>query len=1496
MRTVGICIGASTVTVACIREAEKVIAIEKTRSISHEGNPREILLDLLSKDSIKNADRIVVTGRKLRHFVNATALSEPEAVEEAYKYMSRIKNGGDKSSKTMAFSTSPAVIVSAGGETFMVYRLDSKGRITEVKSGNKCASGTGEFFLQQLKRMDLPIEEAIEIADSDHPYKVAGRCSVFCKSDCTHALNKGAAKSNVVAGLCKMMADKIIELLKGEDKSKVILVGGSSSNKIMVGYLKEAGLDVEIPSHSHCFEALGAAVWALENKTASINTDKIFKAGKNDFPHHKALSEAKTKVRFMESVRGKANKDDVCILGLDVGSTTTKAVLMRKEDQAILAGVYLRTNGDPVAASRKCYEGINSQLGVPVNIIGLGITGSGRQISGLHALSPAVINEIIAHARAAAFFDPKVDTLFEIGGQDAKYTYLTNGVASDYAMNEACSAGTGSFLEESALEALNLKVEDIGEIAIKGEQPPNFNDQCAAFIGSDIKTAIQNGISKADIAAGLVYSICLNYLNRVKGNRAVGQKVFMQGGVCYNKAVPAAMANLTGREIIVPPEPGLMGAFGVALETMSMLDIAQIEPQKFDLAELADRRVDYEDPFICSGGKEKCDRKCRIARIRIGDKTYPFGGACNKYYNLLANKKEVKTDELDLVALRERLLLQFAELNTLCENQKKIHHTQIKEYAGGLESYGNEVTLSRSKISSAKKVGINFSLMVNTLFPLYSVFFKSLGYEVVYPQKSDADGVSRKGSAFCRPVEQAHGTLRELLRLKPDIIFLPHVKAFPVPGGQDVSVCCPFVQSEPYLLKSAFPELEKITVLSPVLDMTTGYEAAEQVFIDMAKKLGHNVDEAKLSFSEGVRAQNDFHKELVKEGKKALKAVEDSPDTAVILFGRPYNAFSGFGNMGIPRKLVSRGYRVIPQDFLPVFDEESHDKMYWASGQWILKAARFVARNEKLFGVYITNFSCGPDSFLLTYFRNIMGRKPSLTLELDSHTADAGVDTRIEAFLDVVRRYRDMEASVIPDDMNSAANRDMNAAAENNRLLSSTPDKELFQTAEVVKIANKVYVVTADGEKYPINHPKVKILIPAMGEIGAKMLAATLSYVGANTVALPTPGEKELNLGRSYTSCKECLPLLLTYGSLMRYLDEVWNGEDILVNFMPEASGPCRFGQYNVMMRELVGQKGLKNVAMLSLTAENSYAGFGVKFALRAWQSIVLSDVLDDMYSAIMALAKDPKTAKEIFNKVSEDLLEGIRTKSWPALRRSIAAASKILGAIPRRAELEDIPSIALTGEIYVRRDEFSRRYLVERLSKKGFWVRIAPVAEWIHYCDYIVQNKLVAKSKLFDQVKNRLTCMVKNPYEFEIKSILAETGLYKINDNNVEDLVEAASEVISPRLTGETVLTVGAALSEIVEEVDGVISLGPFGCMPARISEALVTQNLKDTKLKVSREKELVRRVMEEHPALPFLTIETDGNAFPQLIESRLEAFLLQVERVYKTTKVCQGDGGLTF
>jgi predicted CoA-substrate-specific enzyme activase len=739
---------------------------------AHEGDPKQTLLAALKDLDLASFDKVVATGRKFRNFLNLTSIPEPEAVEYAYQFVKPPN------------VDSPAVI-SAGGETFMVYALDSSGRISNVITGNKCASGTGEFFLQQLRRMNVSLEEATQWAAVEEPHHVSGRCSVFCKSDCTHATNKGVPKSRVTAGLCKMMANKVLELLKKVERRNLMITGGTARNRMMIEYLHEEIPGLIVPEEAPYFEALGAALWALDHTTDPYpGQSELFVSGAASFDRLPPLQDFVDQVEFKTMETGKIRPGDTCIIGLDVGSTTTKAILLRTADNALLASIYLRTNGDPVGASRECYDSILEQVKgyvepSHISVIGLGVCGSGRQIAGLHALTDGVINEIVAHATAAVYFDPEVDTIFEIGGQDAKYTYITNAVPSDYAMNEACSAGTGSFLEESAFETLGVKMEDIADVALKGRQPPNFNDQCAAFIASDIKNAIHEGVQHEDIVAGLVYSICMNYSNRVKGNRPVGDKVFMQGGVCYNRAVPLAMASLSGKPIIVPPEPGLMGAFGVALEIKKRIENGLMDERQFDLETLANREVQYGKTFNCKGGKEKCDRNCEIARIEIEGQKYPFGGACNRYYNLRRNV-HYDLEKLDLVRIRQNLIF---------------------------EKYGvkkpQEIGMNRKGT-----IGFNRSFLVNNYYPLYSNFFVELGYEVVLPDVASQEGIDQKNAAFCFPAELAHGFFYSLLESENPLnyLFLPHFKAVPSVDDQvsTQSQVCPLVQGETFFLQSTY--------------------------------------------------------------------------------------------------------------------------------------------------------------------------------------------------------------------------------------------------------------------------------------------------------------------------------------------------------------------------------------------------------------------------------------------------------------------------------------------------------------------------------------------------------------------------------------------------------------------------------------------------------------------------------------------------------------------
>ncbi|HET6460109.1 MAG TPA: acyl-CoA dehydratase activase [Syntrophales bacterium] len=1414
MKSLGICIGASTISaVGIARDGDNQIHKTSISVKPHNGNPRHALLELLSNIDSSAYDRIAITGRKFRHSVNLSSISEPEAVESALFYF----NGNGQNLDA---------IISAGGETFVVYVLGKDGRICSVQTGNKCASGTGEFFIQQLRRIGVSLTEAASFANEKSPYKVSGRCSVFCKSDCTHATNKGVPKGRIAAGLCKMMAGKIIEIIKQIPQNDIMIIGGTAQNPVMISYLKEKIRNLIVPEEAPYFEALGSALWALNHETIKLpERIHIFKRGKDSFSLLPPLTNAAGMVDFRSAEKGTVQENDRCVVGLDVGSTTTKAVILRVRDNSVLASVYLRTQGNPVQASRDCYADLHQQLGglgERIKIVALGVTGSGRQIAGLHAMTGGIINEIIAHATGALFFDKTVDTIFEIGGQDAKYTYIKNGVPSDYTMNDACSAGTGSFLEEAAKETMGLEMDSIGSIAMKGQEPPNFNDQCAAFISSDIKNASHEGMTREDIVAGLVYSICMNYNNRVKGNRPVGNNIFMQGGLCYNQAVPMAMAALTGKRIVVPPDAGLMGAFGVALEVKRMLELNLLKEKEFSLKDLKDRTIEYGEPFTCNGGKEKCDRKCEIARIIIERKTYPFGGACNKWYN-------------------QRLNLQFDRAKV---NLVKIHEGLV------FQKYVSPPKDLEDKENS-KTVGINKSFLVNSYYPLYHTFFSRIGFRVLIPDIPEQEGVNRQRAPFCYPAEISHGYLQNLLKKKPDYLFLPQVKGAYAGNGCKQGITCPLLQGEPYYLTSAFKDLEILRnlmkagkVMTPVIDFSTGFEKAENTFVSMAGKLGCRRNLARKAFSEAIEAQKCIYRKMKKVGLRFLQDLEENPDrSAVVIFGRSYNAFVQEANMGIPHKFASRGMPVIPFEFLPLDEEAVDDNMCWSTGQSILKGTKFVERHPRLFGCYITNFSCGPDSFLGGYFRHIMREKPSLILELDSHVADAGLETRIEAFMDIIKNHRELKKS---------------------SNYFSPPCHPLPRAAHFDH--SKQEFIDSKGRIYPLHHSRIHLIIPSMGRFLNDATSAVFRSTGIRASVLPPADDEALKLGRGNTSCKECLPLLLTVGSLLKYLKDRERTEELLIYFMPTASGPCRFSQYSPFISQLIVCRGIEDVALFSLQAENSYAETGsTDFTLKLWSCLVIADIMQDIYSVLLANAVDREFALKIYNQEAKRLI-GIfeQSPNFKDIQRTLKTVADNFQKIPVKRNLHDTPAILLTGEIFVRHDDLSRQFLVEKLAEQGFASKVSSVMEWVYYTDWCFEKGLSAATPNFQE---RLSILLRSAwmrsYEKTFKKIMVRSGLYTYRLDDIDHLISESRHLINPELRGEAILTIGASVTQVLRHYCGAIAIGPFGCMPNRLAEAILSR--------------------EMGTELPFLAIESDGNFFPQVITAKLEVFLLQALRLHK-------------
>lgn len=1429
--SIGICLGATTMSIVEISSKGNEVIIENVITKEHNGDPKGTLTHHLDNYDL-NEKYIGVTGRKFREFIDMPSITEPEAVEFAYEYLNK-----DNSQNIDA-------IVSAGGETFMVYEIDKKGKISRVSSGNKCASGTGEFYMQQIRRMNVSVEEAISLSKtSTNPHQLSGRCSVFCKSDCTHALNKGESIADVAAGLARMIAKKIHELLVKLNSKKVMIVGGTTQNDAVIHFIKEMiGKDVQTPKEAPYFEALGASLWALKNKRhKTFEKGKYYKDKKSSFTFLKPLKDYVDMVDFKSMPYDNPKAGDRCIIGLDVGSTTTKAVLFRIDDEKILKSIYLRTNGNPIEASKNCYKSLNEQLqGIEVNIVGVGVTGSGRYISGIHADTDGVINEIIAHARAAAHFDPEVDTIFEIGGQDAKYTYLVNSVASDYAMNEACSAGTGSFLEESAYESLGVKMEDIADIALKSTNPPNFSDQCAAFISSDINTAFQEGISKENIIAGLVYSICINYVNRVKGARQTGNKVFMQGGVCYNKAVPVAMAAMTGKKIVVPPEPGLMGAYGVALEIKNMLNIGLLEEKSFDIETLAKREVEYGKPFICQGQQENCDRKCEVAMIHIEGKKIPFGGACNKYYNIKHNLK-YDVEQLNHTSYRSELL--------------------FKKY----------MEPGKNVKPDAKVVGINKSFQIHTLLPLFYNFFTELGLKVVMPDTVRQSGIDKGMTSFCLSGQVSLGLFEDLLLKKPDYIFSPQIMEMHVSEQKEYrkefQTVCMFVQGEPFYQKATFLRgvADAPKMITPALNFMKGFDAEEDKFIKIAVDLGFNHSEGKRAFDTAFNKQISFFKDMKAEGRRILADLEKDPSkTAIVLFGRPYNAFALETNKGVPFKFASRGVEIIPYDFLPYEEEENYKGTYWEMGQRIIKAARIVKRHPQLFGCYLTNFLCALDSMMVPHFRDLMGTKPSLTIEVDGHTADAGVNTRIEAFMDVVKNYLKIRDNITEKSAN-------------------------FRRAETyIDGQGKAWYIDSDRNKLSFTKDNIKALVPSMGDLFNLGVAAALKKQKWNAYAMPVCDREALDLGRSVTTSKECLPIINIIGEVLKYLKYREDENEKVAVFLVSAGGCCRVGQYEILMKTVIDKLKLKNVGVVTLANDNGYAGLGVSFRLDVAKIIYAADVLDDIRSAIKAMAVDKETGMEVFDEEVEKIMGSIDGSNKTPFYKQLKDSSKIFSKIELERPISEAKYIGVVGEIFVRRDHFSLMGIPDKLAQAGFVMLDAHVTEWNRYVDFLRQTKMFEmKTTLLGNIESKVSDFIQDIYEKKIKKIFKKSGLYEMEMIDIKKFMNHSKHIFPYTLTGEPGLSSGASLYHLINKWCGVINVGPFGCMNSRMTEAVLTPEMsvdgKEIAANVADEKVDITNYKENIDVLPFLSVECDGNPFSQILEARFETFILQAERLYK-------------
>ncbi|MBI5864404.1 MAG: hypothetical protein HZB38_07845 [Planctomycetes bacterium] len=963
------------------------------------GRPREVVAELLAELLAATADdaslRLMLTGS------GAGLLAAPLGADTCNDFQACAR-------AISALHPDVRTVFELGGESSRYIRLasdpaDGRLSIVDYCTNGDCAAGTGAFLDQQAGRLQYCVEEIGGVAcDAQRCAQIAGRCSVFAKSDMIHAQQKGFQPPEVLRGLCLAVATNFKSaVVKGRPiHPPVAFVGGVSANSAVVAAIREVfelhADQLLVPSGAEAFGAIGAALLAGDRDTAgTLRSDLAERltdlGGSNgdgyEFSRSRPLSLQRVRLlrnqvrpyRFPESVPVDA------YLGIDIGSVGTKLVLIDAAGE-VIHSIFTRTEGRPIEVVSRALHELEEAVGWAVRIRGVGTTGSGRELIGELVGADSINDEITAHKTGATFIGDRLlgkrpDTIFEIGGQDSKYIRLqeerhsdgqdgnaaSDTIVVDFTMNEACAAGTGSFLEERAAE-LGVSIKDeFSELAFRSKAPIRLGERCTVFMERDVNTCMQRGAAREDLIAGLAYSVAYNYINRVVRGRPIGECVFFQGGTAYNDAVAAAFSLICDKEIIVPPHNAVLGAVGAALLSREKMSATggRTRFRGYDLGQ-----VNYTlREFPCKA----CSNHCSIQEFNVeGEKTF-WGDKCSDRF-----RKQAKSGRqpviADLVALRQELM--------------------------DADDHGDPPGATRS-------IGLPMAMYTWDWLPMWRRFFRDCGFRVVVSTETNRTtvrhGLECAVAEPCFPIIVAHGHVADLVDQRVDYIWLPNlISAGQTDPGLESHVC-PWGGTLPFVIRQA-PAFRSWggRILCPTLALRDPV-AERETLVAVVRDLGVAARRARRAFDAGFAALLHLREAYERAGREALRTLEQTGEPGMVLVGRPYNIHDAGVSLGTARKLREQyGVNILPIDALPLADidvSDVNDNMYWSYGRKILAAGKLVAAHPNLHVIYITNFKCGPDSYLKGFMRSAAG-KPFLTLQFDGHSNDAGLLTRCEAYLD----------------------------------------------------------------------------------------------------------------------------------------------------------------------------------------------------------------------------------------------------------------------------------------------------------------------------------------------------------------------------------------------------------------------------------------------------------------------------------------------------------------
>jgi len=1351
------------------------LCVEKTRGAAHRGDPMALFRAWYAEEDVGTCAAIAATG------AYAGALKPPVIVLP--------EDGCQQAALERDPSAPPTVnVVSIGGRGYSALARrpnDAPGGGSpfayQFLESDKCSSGTGENILKLTGRFGLSIEEADALAGgAAESIPITARCSVFAKSEMTHYANEGRPKDALLRGYFTSVARNVRALLsRVEVDGPIYLVGGCAR----IHTLREvfAGLvegPVHVPEHYTCFEAVGAAVLAAE---------QVRTAGGVRLPREGAdlVRERSQRFKTLMPAHRYADRvvsmptpaphphpyDEPAVLGLDLGSTGAKAVLTSAATGEVLLDLYDRTRGNPIDASQRLVRRL-LEGGVP-DVRAIGLTGSGRQavatlLGGIWPeREPVVLNEIIAHATAAIRCDPEEGrdlSVIEIGGQDAKYIRISGGRIIESDMNKACSAGTGSFLEE---QAIFYDVHDIGrfvDLATRAERPPELGRMCTVFVADAAGEALKDGFALGDIFAGFQYSVVQNYLNRVMGQRTLARTVFFQGKPASNPSLAWTLAGVTGRTIRVPPNPGAMGAWGIGLCAIDALGAERLaRAPRLDLEAILRARIAERSVFACRD--KRCRTLCPIERatVRIGEeeRVALSGGACPKYEVATATRPKLPKDAPD--PFRERdLLLAPSETEGAGDGPLvTVPHT------GALLGY----------------------------VPWARTLLRALGARVEVAT-SDARTLSR-GEQLCNsydscgPAKIAHAVCDTDNRW----LFFPKVMGLADANGVGGDSCITQQAMPDIVHASLVARGREVTVLRPRLDFTGGLETEAQLRVarEVARELGLPVDRAQYAVARAAAAQRTYERRLEETGRRALAWGRANDVPMVLVCGQLHVIHDGAINAALPALLRQNGALAIPVDCFPIeAATPAMEKVYWGDDKRSLRGAVAAREMGDVFPLMIASFGCGPSAISEQIFASVLEGYPHTILESDGHGGKAGFVTRIQAFLQSVQQFRAETDPVVAD----------NAAAIAHTRPVPEGCRDLDRDTRYVFLTGPDYA-------------------------GA-VFAGTLRSFGYDAVAASPLSDEILEAGRRDCSGKECMPYQGIWGAFRHHLEnDPPTGPTALVqvgaNLCRAGVAPVkdRMSLAQMGLADRVSVIDLTATGTPEIDAKLWSGLVAIDLVRQLYlyhQAAAPSpEVAERTYrrycAAVVRLAGTPSAGR---------FMGPARLGyQWLRLDRLLREASSEFARMGARDPGRPLRTVLVSGDIQTKGADFSTHGLLRHLAEHGVRMLWEPTCDNMEFLCYQLPSfvfgenagdlEVAAFRWGMTSIRQHLYRVVRrdNPW---------------IPTPDVRASIERTRELLDPATRGSASLAVGSVLRHWDEHpVDGVVMTCCWGCDDGLVEESLL-------------------------------------------------------------------------